>query len=473
MGLKNLLSATQILTIFVFWGQIQNYMMRANVSILIVAMVKERASKGSSNHTTCPENRMVTLNKSNDLSNGDIDTIENIQFDWGPFTQGQVLAAFSYGYVTTQVIGGRLAEKFGIKKVYGGALFLVGILTFLLPEAAKLDAKAFMAVRIIQGILEGVSFPSLHAMTARWIPPASRNTFIAGAYFGSVFGLMLTYPMCGALVDAYGWESAYYVIGGITSAWFIFWCVFVYDTPDSHPRISQKERESINNALMENVNDKENLPVPWKSILTSVPFIGLMITDFANTWGKNTLLSNGPTYMKNVQGVNIKKNGLLSGLPFLSRYFGGIIICRVADFIVSKNLMTTTNIRRVFNSIALVPPSIALIMIAYASAGLECNVDYVIAVLCIGMFCNGAFSAGNFSSHLDLAPNFAGTLMGISNTFAGGVTGFVVPTVIGAIREMDDVEIFSRWKIIFTIGAGIYFFGNACYVCMISGEVQP
>ena len=180
MGLKNLLSATQILTIFVFWGQIQNYMMRANASILIVAMVKERASKGSSNHTTCPENRMVTLNKSNDLSAGDNDTMESVQFDWGPFTQGQVLAAFSYGYVTTQVIGGRLAEKFGIKKVYGGALFLVGILTFLLPEAAKLDAKAFMAVRIIQGILEGVSFPSLHAMTARWIPPASRNTFIAG-----------------------------------------------------------------------------------------------------------------------------------------------------------------------------------------------------------------------------------------------------------------------------------------------------
>ena len=112
-------------------------------------------------------------------------------------------------------------------------------------------------------------------------------------------------------------------------------------------------------------------------------------------------------------------------------------------------------------------------MIAYATAGLECNVDYVIAVLCIGMFFNGAFSAGNFSSHLDLAPNFAGTLMGISNTFAGGVTGFVVPTVIGAIRELDDLEIFSRWKIIFTLGAAIYFFGNACYVLMISGEVQP
>ena len=46
-------TATQVLSIMVFWGQIQNYMMRANVSILIVAMVKDRDS-GSSLNTTLP-----------------------------------------------------------------------------------------------------------------------------------------------------------------------------------------------------------------------------------------------------------------------------------------------------------------------------------------------------------------------------------------------------------------------------------
>ena len=176
--------------------------------------------------------------------------------------------------------------------------------------------------------------------------------------------------------------------------------------------------------------------------------------------------------MKTVQGLDIKKNGLLSALPFLLRYFGGIILCRIADYLVSRKLLSTTNVRRIFNSIALIPPAIALIMIAFATGGLECDTTYVIVILCVGMFFNGAFSAGNFSSHLDLAPNFAGTLMGISNTFAGGVTGFVVPTVIGAIRELDDYDIFSRWKIIFTSAAVIYLLGNTCYVLMISGEVQ-
>ena len=470
MASKFSLTAIQILTIFVFWGQIQNYMMRSNVSILIVSMVKERGSKNSYNNLTCLDNRNSIEEKTSTLE--DVHEDEDVKLDWRPFIQGQTLAAFGYGYVTTQIIGGRLSERFGIKKVYGGAMFLVGIVTFLLPVAAKLDYKAFMALRIIQGILEGVSFPSLHAMTARWIPPSFRTTFIAGAYFGTTFGIVITYPMCGALVDAYGWESGYYVTGGITVVWFIFWCIFVYDTPDSHPRISPEELEYINTSLQGNVTKQEVLPVPWKSIVTSVPFLGLMIADFGNTWGKNTLFTNGPTYMKTVQGVDIKKNGLLSALPFLLRYFGGIILCRIADYLVTRKLLSTTNVRRIFNSIALIPPAIALIMIAFATGGLECDTDYVVVLLCVGMFFNGAFSAGNFSSHLDLAPNFAGTLMGISNTFAGGVTGFVVPTVIGAIRELDDYDIFSRWKIIFTSAAVIYFLGNTCYVLMISGEVQ-
>ena len=112
-------------------------------------------------------------------------------------------------------------------------------------------------------------------------------------------------------------------------------------------------------------------------------------------------------------------------------------------------------------------------MTAFASGGFACDTTYVIVILCIGMFCNGAFSAGMFSSHLDLAPNFAGTLMGIRNTFAGGATGFAVPMVIGALLELDYLDMFTQWKIVFALAAGIYLLGNFCYVVMISAEVQP
>ena len=471
-------SAVQILTLMVFWGQIQNYMMRTNLSILIVEMVSSNINSKSILTTKNQSNEFETckLQKSRNLdaTGESIEITDSCsKMDWSPFMQGQVLASFSYGYVLTQIIGGRLAEKYGIRKIYGGSLFLTGVITFLLPMAARYDVSALIGLRVLQGIFEGVTFPSLHAMTARWIPPFSRNSFIARSYFGSTFGVIFTFPLCGTLVPSYGWECPFYVIGGITLVWFIAWCVFVYDTPDKHPRISKEERDYINNELRKVVNSEDTVNIPWKSIAKSVPFWGLMITDSANTWGMFTLLTNTPTYMKSVQGLDIKSNGLLSGLPFISRYIGAVTISPFADMIMKRGWLSTTNVRRLFNSIGLVIPCITLIMLAFASnSSLECNTTYVIALMCIGMYFNGAIAAGHFVSHVDLAPNFAGTLFGISNTFSGGVVGFLVPLVIGALLENEAINILTKWQIVFCLSSGMYFLGNLAYVLMISGDVQ-
>ena len=59
------------------------------------------------------------------------------RFEWDEFTRGQLLAAFSYGYVTTQLIGGRLAEVYGVKLVYGVSLVGTAILSLLSPVVAR------------------------------------------------------------------------------------------------------------------------------------------------------------------------------------------------------------------------------------------------------------------------------------------------------------------------------------------------
>ena len=51
---------------------------------------------------------MVSLNTSIEKRKGDIDKT----YDWSPSLQGIILASFGYGYITTQIIGGRLAEYF-------------------------------------------------------------------------------------------------------------------------------------------------------------------------------------------------------------------------------------------------------------------------------------------------------------------------------------------------------------------------
>ena len=53
------------------------------------------------------------------------------RFPWSEVDQGWVLGGFYWGYATTQIVGGRLAEKFGMKVVYGTSLLATAILTFL------------------------------------------------------------------------------------------------------------------------------------------------------------------------------------------------------------------------------------------------------------------------------------------------------------------------------------------------------
>lgn len=86
-----------------------------------------------------------------------------------------------------QVPGGRIAEIFGGKLVYGVGVLLTAIFTILSPIAAFADFKFFIVVRVLEGLGEGVTYPAMHAMLARWIPPLERSKFAAYVYAGKYF----------------------------------------------------------------------------------------------------------------------------------------------------------------------------------------------------------------------------------------------------------------------------------------------
>ena len=47
-----------------------------------------------------------------------------------------------------------------------------------------------IACRILMGVAEGISLPTMHQITAVWVPPAERSRFVAfitsGQYVGTV-----------------------------------------------------------------------------------------------------------------------------------------------------------------------------------------------------------------------------------------------------------------------------------------------
>lgn len=207
------------------------------------------------------------------------------EFLWDEYSQGIVLGSFFYGYVLTQIPGGRLAETLGGKLVYGIGVFLTSIFTLLTPIAARESFSALVVVRILEGLGEGVTFPSMHAMLARWVPKTERSRFAAVVYNGANFGTIISIPLTGYLCSFNymgGWPLSFYIFGLMGIVWCFFWWRYVFDTPQAHPRISQQERIFIERSLKHHFNELNTTQthVPWKSIATSVPLWALIIT----TW---------------------------------------------------------------------------------------------------------------------------------------------------------------------------------------------
>ena len=148
-----------------------------------------------------------------------------------------------------------MAEIFGGKWIFGCGILLTSIFTVLMPWAAKADFRLLIAVRVIEGLGEGifyifvqknlfvnilfiylftlgVTIPVMHAMLAEWSPPLELSKLSTFIYTGSTLGTIISMPLTGIICDYLGWEAAFYIFGSVGIVWFIFWAIFIYDSPE-------------------------------------------------------------------------------------------------------------------------------------------------------------------------------------------------------------------------------------------------
>ena len=90
-----------------------------------------------------------------------------------------------------------------------------------------LDSSCF-----VLGLGEGVTFPVMHAMLAKWAPPLELSKMATFIYTGSTLGTIVSLPLTGIICDYLGWEAAFYIFGSCGIIWFMFWAFLVYERPE-------------------------------------------------------------------------------------------------------------------------------------------------------------------------------------------------------------------------------------------------
>uniref|UniRef100_A0A336KTH8 CSON014673 protein n=1 Tax=Culicoides sonorensis TaxID=179676 RepID=A0A336KTH8_CULSO len=187
---------------------------------------------------------------------------------------------------------------------------------------------------------------------------------------------------------------------------------------------------------------------------------------FANAYSLRVNLSD-------VIGYELAKAGFTSSLPYLTM---GILLAPtgyLADFLITRDILSVTNVRRFFNCGGFLAQTVFMM-----SAGYLTNPAAIITCLVFGVGL-GAFSISGFAVNaLDLAPNHAAVIMGITNTFAT-LPGIISPMLTGFIVTADPLnpleqdKLDSQWKIVFIISASIYLVGCVVYWFFCSGNLQP
>eukprot|EP00095_Tigriopus_kingsejongensis_P003697 maker-scaffold1581_size34907-snap-gene-0.7 protein:Tk03697 transcript:maker-scaffold1581_size34907-snap-gene-0.7-mRNA-1 annotation:"vesicular glutamate transporter -like" len=422
-----------------FLGFCVIYMLRVNLSVAIVAM---------------------TANRTHDMGDGKI--IVYPDFTWESSTQGYILGAFFYGYIVTQIPGGWLATKYGGKMVFLIGITATASLTLLTPVLTKSGTGFLIALRVLEGLFEGMTYPSIHAIWAKWAPPLERSRLAAVAFSGSYVGTVFALPLSGLLAEYLNWESIFYVFGLIGLAWCLAWYLVVKDSPEEDRKISDQELEYLRTAI--GVTSQESMmSPPWKEMMTSRAVWAIIIAHFAENWGFYTLLTGLPMFMRDVLGYKMDAAGFLAAFPYLLMAVivqgAGVL----ADYARTKGRLSTTQVRKLFTCGSYACQTIFMTMTAFMmTRGLA------ITFLSCSLGCGGFAWAGFSINHLDIAPQYAAILMGISNTI-GTIPGIISPVITGYIVKEGTAQ---EWQYVFLIVAVVYMVGAVAYGFLASGERQ-
>ncbi|KAL3285321.1 hypothetical protein HHI36_019430 [Cryptolaemus montrouzieri] len=319
-------------TFMLFLGMANAYIMRTNMSVAIVAMVNHTAISNKSAEGPDSIDTECERFAVNESSHKEADG----EFVWETDVQGYVLSSFFYGYVLTQIPFGILSKRYGNIYFLGIGMLINSLFGLLVPISAKMGIWWLLAVRFIQGLGEGPIVPCTHALLAKWIPPNERSRMGAFVYAGAQFGTVISMPLSGLLsVSEWGWPSVFYVFGTVGTVWCVFFLLLVYEDPYSSPRIDEEERKYIQKTLGI-VDGTADPKIPWRSILHSAPFFAILLAHMGHNFGYETLMTELPTYMKQILRFSIKDNGILSAMPYLAMWLFSIFISHVADWMLSN-----------------------------------------------------------------------------------------------------------------------------------------
>lgn len=199
---------------------------------------------------------------------------------------------FTWAYAASQIPVGYILDRIGSRILYGGAIILWSVFTFMMGfsshhlfSTATASFVMLLACRALIGVAEAPSFPSNTKIIATWFPDHERARATAIYSSAQYIGLALLTPALSFIVANYGWEMSFYLSGGAGILFGIYWLIY-YRDPQHSTTVNQAELDYIKagGGYGSENQSAVSTKIGWQDIkffLCRKTVWGLFITQFA------------------------------------------------------------------------------------------------------------------------------------------------------------------------------------------------
>jgi MFS transporter, ACS family, solute carrier family 17 (sodium-dependent inorganic phosphate cotransporter), other len=274
--------------------------------------------------------------------------------------------------------------------------------------------------------------------------------------------------------------ALFYVYGTFGVGLLLPWLVFAKDSPKpllppqaadaTTIRVLGKASEDKSNGVTWETSTRIFRDAPWGRFFQSKGVWAMLLAHCSKNWGLYNTLAWTPTFYAEIYGLGVRDSAWLSVLPSVAGAVGGLLAGNVADALIrhyssrgEMNEQTLTNVRKLFQSVALFGPALAL-----GTLAMDIPTDPVVAQ-CFLMVAVGlqAFTTSGFESanQEKAGVKWAGLLYSVTSLPAVMVGTAGVYTV-GRILDVTGQD----WSIVFGVNAIVNVLGGTAFLALYNSK---
>jgi ACS family hexuronate transporter-like MFS transporter len=364
-------------------------------------------------------------------------SISTLEYSW-------IVGTFQVA-IMLQPFCGYALDVLGLKR--GLAIFATAWSFISMAHGLAHNWPTLAVLRGLLGFAEGSANPAGMKATAEWFPAQERG--LAGGVYniGASVGSMLAPPLVVWAILTYNWQMAFVITGSLGLVWVGLW-LWLYEPPETHPRLSDHERAHIAAGQEAHLRGDGRRP-SIGYIARQRNFWGIALPRFLAdpTWG--TLTFWVPLYLTTVRHFDLKQIALFAWMPFLAAdlgcLFGGALVLAL-----QKRGVTLINARRWAFTLG------AFLMMGMGFVGVVDSPYAAIALLSLGGFAHQTLSVTVITMSSDLFKRSeVATAAGMAGTF--GNAGLLVFSLLigGLVTTVGYTPFFIGLAVLDLAGAAL------------------